>query len=205
MSQEVLEIVKKMDLKQIETQLALQCAPLIAGLKTSNLLIISGENMIKVKSILRRSSLSYFTLYTGKEKMIFLVYDASRLEEYLKSTKVRTLLLQWGYEENSMRRWFYLLGERYRAYMEKKADFPHEMGLFLGYPVEDVVGFIENSGKNSLYSGYWKVYGNVTKKIELFQKFDRAKEILIQFLASGMTILDAMSQKQIYQIVVEYL
>lgn len=200
MSQEVLEIVKGMDLKQIETQLALQCAPLIAGLKTSNLLIIPKENMPKVKRILKRTILFYFTLYAGEDKTILLVYDASRLEEYLKSKKVKSLLLQWGYEESCMREGFYLLKKRYRAYVEKRADFPHEMGLFLGYPVEDVVGFIENSGKNSLYSGYWKVYGDVTKKIELFQKFDMAKEILIQFLAGGMTILDAMNQKQIYQI-----
>ncbi len=200
MSQEVLEIVKGMDFKQIETQLALQCAPLIAGLKTSNLLIIPRENVPKVKRILKRTILSYFILYVGEEKTILLVYDASRLGAYLGKKKVKDLLLQWGYEEKGMREWLYLLQERYKRYVEKKANFPHEMGLFLGYPVEDVVGFIENSGRNSLYSGYWKVYGDVSEKIQLFQKFDMAKENLIQFLASGMTILDAINQKQIYQI-----
>lgn len=25
--------------------------------------------------------------------------------------------------------------------------FPHEMGVLLGYPTEDVLGFIENQGK----------------------------------------------------------
>lgn len=200
MSQEVLEIVKEMDFKQIETQLALQCAPLIAGLKTSNLLIIPKENVPKVKRILKRTILSYFILYVGEEKTILLVYDASSLGEYLGRKKVKNLLLQWGYEENGIRVWLYLLRERYTKYVEERANFPHEMGLFLGYPVEDVVGFIENSGKNSLYSGYWKVYGDVPEKIKLFQKFDMAKENLIQFLASGMTILDAINQKQIYQI-----
>lgn len=38
MSQEIFELVKGMDFKKIETQLALQCAPLIMGLKVSNLL-----------------------------------------------------------------------------------------------------------------------------------------------------------------------
>lgn len=200
MSQEVLDIVKGMDFKQIETQLAFQCAPLIAGLKTSNLLIIPKENVPKVKRILNRTVLSYFILYVGEEKTILLVYDASSLGEYLGRKKVKNLLLQWGYEENGMRVWLYLLRERYTKYVEKRVNFPHEMGLFLGYPVEDVVGFIENSGKNSLYSGYWKVYGDVSEKIKLFEKFDMAKENLIQFLANGMTILDAVNQKQIYQI-----
>ncbi len=38
--------------------------------------------------------------------------------------------------------------------MNQGKQFPHEMGLLLGYPVEDVVGFMENNGKNYLYSGY---------------------------------------------------
>ena len=38
--------------------------------------------------------------------------------------------------------------------------FPHEIGLFLGYPVEDVLGFIENAGQNCKCCGCWKVYCN---------------------------------------------
>ncbi|WP_124061107.1 DUF3793 family protein [Gordonibacter sp. Marseille-P4307] len=38
--------------------------------------------------------------------------------------------------------------------------FPHEIGLFLGYPLEDVIGFIENQGRNCLACGCWKVYSN---------------------------------------------
>ena len=40
MRQEVFEIVQKMDKDNIRTQMALQCAPLITGLKVANLLII---------------------------------------------------------------------------------------------------------------------------------------------------------------------
>lgn len=46
--------------------------------------------------------------------------------------------------------------------MNGEQQFPHEMGLLLGYPIEDVVGFMEHSGKEYLYSGYWKVYENVS-------------------------------------------
>lgn len=48
-------------------------------------------------------------------------------------------------------------------YQTIQEDFPHEMGILLGYPVEDVEGFIINNGKNELYTGYWKVYDNLTK------------------------------------------
>lgn len=43
MSQEIFELVKGMDFKKIETQLALQCAPLIMGLKFLIFYHSSGE------------------------------------------------------------------------------------------------------------------------------------------------------------------
>ena len=64
--------------------------------------------------------------------------------------------------------------------MQKGKDFPHEIGVLLGYPAEDVKGFVVNEGKNYLYSGYWKVYGDLSEAKQLFYKFDRAKELVSQ-------------------------
>lgn len=75
---------------------------------------------------------------------------------------------------------------RYQAYMIREMAFPHEMGLLLGYPIEDVRGFIDHAGENYLYSGYWKVYQDVEAKKKLFAQYERAKEELIQLLASGI-------------------
>ena len=69
--------------------------------------------------------------------------------------------------------------------MNQGEGFPHEIGLLLGYPIEDVVGFIEQKGKNYLYSGYWKVYGEVEKKKEIFRQYEEAKEELILLLEDG--------------------
>ena len=77
--------------------------------------------------------------------------------------------------------------------MEQIAEFPHEMGLLLGYPVEDVEGFIENKGHNYLYSGYWKVYGHVEEKKALFNRYEEARKILIQLLASGRSVSEMAS------------
>lgn len=38
MSQDVFEMMQKMNLHSVETQMAIQCAPVFAGLKMSNLL-----------------------------------------------------------------------------------------------------------------------------------------------------------------------
>mgnify|MGYP000213313901 FL=1 len=66
--------------------------------------------------------------------------------------------------------------------------FPHEMGVLLGYPTEDVLGFIENQGKNYLYAGYWKVYGNLMETKALFEEYNKAKEHVITMVSQGIEI-----------------
>lgn len=192
MSQEVFELVQGMDLKSIETQIALQCAPLISGLKVSNLLIISAEDEALVRVILRRSGISFFRLLRTGEKVTFLLFRKNPLEAYLKQQKVETMLAEAGYAELSLGNILSTFQKRYAHYMSAGGRFPHEMGLLLGYPAEDVKGFVENEGKNFLYSGYWKVYADVEEKRRLFQKFENAKETVIQLLSYGVGIQDIL-------------
>ena len=192
MSQEVFELVQGMDLKSIETQIALQCAPLISGLKVSNLLIISAEDEALVRVILRRSGISFFRLLRTGEKVTFLLFRKNPLEAYLKQQEVETMLVEAGYAELSLGNILSTFQIRYAHYMSAGGRFPHEMGLLLGYPAEDVKGFVENEGKNFLYSGYWKVYADVEEKRRLFQKFENAKETVIQLLSYGVGIQDIL-------------
>lgn len=192
MSQEVFELVQGMDLKSIETQIALQCAPLISGLKVSNLLIISAEDEALVRVILRRSGISFFRLLRTGEKVTFLLFRKNPLEAYLKQQEVETMLAEAGYAELSLGNILSTFQKRYAHYMSVGGRFPHEMGLLLGYPAEDVKGFVENEGKNFLYSGYWKVYADVEEKRRLFQKFENAKETVIQLLSYGVGIQDIL-------------
>ena len=190
MSQEVFELVQGMDLKSIETQIALQCAPLISGLKVSNLLIISAEDEALVRVILRRSGISFFRLLRTGEKVTFLLFRKNPLEAYLKQQEVEAMLAEAGYAELSLGNILSTFQKRYAHYMSAGGRFPHEMGLLLGYPAEDVKGFVE--GKNFLYSGYWKVYADVEEKRRLFQKFENAKETVIQLLSYGVGIQDIL-------------
>lgn len=192
MSQEVFELVQGMDLKSIETQIAFQCAPLISGLKVSNLLIISAEDEALVRVILRRSGISFFRLLRTGEKVTFLLFRKNPLEAYLKQREVETMLAEAGYAELSLGNILSTFQKRYAHYMSAGGRFPHEMGLLLGYPAEDVKGFVENEGKNFLYSGYWKVYADVEEKRRLFQKFENAKETVIQLLSYGVGIQDIL-------------
>ena len=87
MSRETWEIIQKMEPEDIELQLAVQCAPLITGLKASNLLNISKTGICRLKEILRDSGISLYLLKKEGDKITALLYDKERLETYFQEGK----------------------------------------------------------------------------------------------------------------------
>ena len=67
-------------------------------------------------------------------------------------------------------------------------QFPHEIGLFLGYPVEDVHGFIVNGGKNFCCSGCWKVYCNQCEKEKLFRRYKKCGAVYLRLFQNGRSV-----------------
>ncbi len=106
--------------------------------------------------------------------MVILLYREERLEKYLKMPQVQKLLREAGYESDRLEDILPVFCDRYETYAERE-PFPHELGLLLGYPPEDVEGFIRHQGKNSLCTGYWKVYADKEGKQRLFEKYEYAK------------------------------
>jgi hypothetical protein len=168
--------------------MAMQCAPLITGLKISNLLNIRREDFASMQEIVKRSQFSWYLLIETEEKMIALLFHRDSLECYLRKPKVREMFQQAGYANLSLDGILKEFRVRYAGYMESKNEFPHEMGLLLGYPTEDVEGFITHRGDDCLCVGYWKVYANKERKLKIFERFENAKERLIQLLSCGISM-----------------
>ena len=82
--------------------------------------------------------------------------------------------------------------ERLSGRIRQCAQFPHEIGLFLDYPTEDVQGFIENQGENYVLCGYWKVYGNAEKAKHTFESYDKCRKFLCNKLNQGYDIYQAL-------------
>ena len=80
------------------------------------------------------------------------------------------------------------LVERLKERIRQLEDFPHEIGLFLSYPIEDVLGFIENRGKNYILNGYWKVYGNEEEARKSFFKYRKCTDIYHKLFMGGTPI-----------------
>lgn len=116
------------------------------------------------------------------------------LTVYLRGKRARALLLQEGYEQFDLESILLFFTRRYRQYRMGAQSFPHEPGLLLGYPLEDVEGFIQNNGKNCLYTGYWKVYANVPAKRQLFRRYECAREELIEQISQGVEVEQVLAR-----------
>ena len=92
------------------------------------------------------------------------LYRPAYLKRDLAQTEARRLLMEMGYGSASPNRCVAALVRRFQT----ESAFPHEIGLFLGYPPEDVRGFIENRAQNYCCVGYLKVYGDAQKARQTF-------------------------------------
>ena len=103
-----------MDLNNVNTQMALQCAPLIAGIKISNLFIIDNSSIQDALYAFKKYKLSYYFLLRTAKKTTFLLYDRDGLENYLRDESVSELLRQMGYGSNGLMDSLRLFRTRYR-------------------------------------------------------------------------------------------
>ncbi len=201
MRQSIYNLMKRMDLRDINTQLVLQCAPVITGLKVANLLILQNNKVEYLKKIIGETKLFCFVLLQSECKTIILLYNKNLLQSYLSQKQVRAFLERKGYEQLNLNDILSQLQFRYEAYKTGFKEFPHEMGLILGYPLEDVEGFIKNQGQNSLYTGYWKVYEHLPEKIHLFSEFELAKETMLRQVLNGVNIIAIINCNFVDQII----
>ena len=180
----------------LEVKIANQCAPVLAGIKPSNMLVLENKHIRDVVRVLEGTGLSWRCLYAGEEKNIWLLYRKEAMEETVLGKEQMLFLREWGYEEDTLERMLIKFSQRFRQYRkDKNLPFPHEMGVFLGYPMADVKGFIKYEGKNYLYCGYWKVYENVEERKELFRTYEEIRKVFVE---------EARKGKNLWQITMEW-
>jgi len=169
-------------------RIIIQAAPFLKGMKKSCILMIKREELDELREELLDTNIEAIPLHEHQGRSIVLFYRASEMEEYFGGYDVRRFLKKNGYQGTGIADYIERLKSRVTFFYEEEQIFPHEIGVFLGYPIEDVEGFIENAGKNFLLSGYWKVYSNLQMTRELFEKFDRAKEEAMQQWSDGKSL-----------------
>ena len=165
-----------------------QCAPVLKGVKISNLITMKPGGWRKIRAYLKKSRIICIPLYMDAEKEVLFLYRYEQLERHLKSREVREFLQNCGYDRFDVASVLARLRRRYQRYAGTAKEFPHELGVLLGYPVGDVKGFIINRGENSLTSRYWKVYQNPKEAEKIFDLYDRVKEQALREIMCGRTL-----------------
>lgn len=175
----------------LENGVIRHCAATLAGIKTANMFSYkfsdTDELMWELQEMngkLNEKGVFVTVLKIRESKALVYVYRKSQLEADLNQKEVKAILAECGYEEAEMEECLNHLKERLAEY----ECFPHEVGLFLGYPIPDVKGFIEQKGKNYKYSGIWKVYGDVFETQKIFRKLEKCAQVYLRLFAGGRSI-----------------
>lgn len=163
-----------------EELLVLHGAPTLAGLKTANLFTCPCPDRQQVLSFVRQQNrrmrskgLRMIPLRFSDQKALLYLYRPQKLWADLSNAEAKRLLQCRGYDLHSCDRCVVQLMQRLRL----SQDFPHEIGLFLGYPAEDVRGFIENSAKGCKIVGCWKVYGDEAAAQKKFDQYKKCTQV----------------------------
>ncbi|MBR0162829.1 MAG: DUF3793 family protein [Oscillospiraceae bacterium] len=169
------------------------CAPTLAGLKTGSMFSCAyrkKEDLFRdIRSLNRTLScrgLRLLPLRYRNGKALLYVYRPASLQSDLSRKEVQDLLQDAGYTGLCGDQCVLQLIRR----MRNSEGFPHEVGLFLSYPPEDVRGFIENHAQNYKLIGYWKVYGDEKKARKTFETYRKCTDSYCKFLKQGHSLTE---------------
>lgn len=171
-----------------ERTLAWLCAPSLAGIKPADLISYRPEAgdpadlPARYDRLLSPRGIRVRELCRCPRGCLLLVYRPERLERSLSDPRVRELLWAAGYPaEGTLETLLSVLAGR----LGQGGPFPHEVGLFLGYPPEDVEGFRLHRGRDYKLCGCWKVYSDVEGARQCFRRYDRCRAALCRRVRAG--------------------
>lgn len=154
--------------------LALGTAEVLAGVKPANLLRINnrhypcGRNMYQLwqqygHELLVNSPIVAATMRSSDSGVLLLLYSPTLLQRRLNSRSARTFLHSLSYRDpHNINK---TLADLTSHFVDD--EFPHEIGLFLGYPLKDVTAFMGRTKLTATAQRLWKIYGHPRRSIAL--------------------------------------
>ena len=159
----------------------------ILGSKPAEIINVPGskeDKKIKLSQIeaffsnCSRITYRIITTHDGGKRVLFI--NEKSMEKVLVNKRCINFLKFVGYPAD------YVLND----YMDElvfrlqSEEFPHEIGVFLGYPLKDVLGFM-GYGKNELVEvRNWRIYGDKEISYEVYNNFMRDKAIMKEMIES---------------------
>lgn len=174
----------------VETLIS-HCAATLAGQKPGSLFCWRSEDkdlfcrLVALKAELKPRGIHIRLLCRCDGAYQVYVHRPEQLRRLLARPDIMVFLWEQGYE-NLLDVEAVLSQLAWRFQHQKQ--FPHELGLFLGYPLADVRGFMENKGKNYLINGLWKVYDKEEACRQRFALYRRIREVYLHCYRMGISI-----------------
>lgn len=172
-------------------QVFLRCSShTMCGIKPANLFTISSQKFSKStlknwEVIAGSQGMSISVFKSSANTTMVFVYNIIWIKKILEDSFVQVYLRSKGFSnvfdtEKTICELFYRL--------QTNKSFPHEVGIFLGYPVEDVICFEKNQGKCSKYCGYWKSYCNPEEARRCCERYKQCSQMCNQWFDEGYSI-----------------
>lgn len=163
-------------------------APTLAGHKPASIVTLSRNNRNLYllwerynKKFRLECEIDFYEIKREYEAVTLLFYDRYMLNDIIYKELNMNFLRRFGYEGSlSLDENLQILKSRF------KNGFPHEIGIFLGFPLDDVICFMKKPEKESLFCGYWKVYNNPETAKEKFLRYDEDKSTIIRYVLEGI-------------------
>ena len=186
------QLSKMNDKDYIESFIEYYISLIKAKIKPSVTVTILKNDVTKINAwnnygldLLNSVSLKALTLRETDKALVLFIYDETLLSTYLKDLNHTIFLKNLGYTSlDNLDSSLLFLQERYNKY-----HCPHELGLFLGYPLNDVIDFIECDKNKCLLCGYWKVFNNKSEAIKTFEEFDNIRNYTITEILTKKAIV----------------
>ncbi len=180
-------INKLSDLEYLLYIISYHSAPTLDGIKPSSLITFKNgqRDLLSIwnenkKVVGRFLKLKFFELNNTSKSSLVLFYDEKLLKNTIENTENSKFLNELGYSAYDLTSCLNILREK------MSMEFPHEIGIFLGYPLNDVYEFMYNKEKTCLYVGYWKVFSNLKKSLNTFEKYRVSQNKIVSYLSDGV-------------------
>lgn len=168
-----------------------QCSPTLAGIKTANLFPckysdkqVLWQEIRDFNRTLSHKGVRMIPVRAEKNFALIYLYRPKRLKKDLTRQNAADLLKRFGYTDTDSEKCVAELVRRFAQH----SHFPHEVGLFLGYPPEDVKGFIENNACGCKCVGCWKVYGDRQAAQKCFAQYKKCTQIYKALYRKGRSL-----------------
>lgn len=168
-------------------------APTLCGIKPGNLFTVkktdfSQECFSKWKKRFKENGISVLNTESRCGKIIVITYNVTWVRLLLEDSFTRAFLASKGYSHCNENFCAQTFMKELSSRIKCEKDFPHEVGIILGYPITDVIEFDLNKGRDCKYCGYWKSYSDIEKAKKCQTMYRECSEKCSRLLEEGFSL-----------------